>query len=240
MRPDLEVGCPVISPVEVCDLTVKKGDYTVLNNVSLTLEEGVFAALVGPSGCGKTSLLRVLSQLDRPSNGVVRYWGHEAERRNATVWLEDRHFYPLVTYVPQTLALWPHLTIRENMIFATMGLLDVRSKLESLCEYLEIGELLDRRPPNVSQGQRQRCALVRALLLAPKILLLDEITAALDENLAKNVWKLLRQFARDGGSILASTHGERLASACDYSYRIRDKVVICERPLSVSGNVQPP
>jgi ABC-type multidrug transport system ATPase subunit len=240
MKPDLEVICPVTYPVEICDLTLIKGDYTVLNNVSLTLEEGVFAALIGPSGCGKTSLLRVLSQLDRPSNGVIRFWGHEAERRNGTIWLEDRHFYPLVTYVPQTLALWPHLTIRENMLFATRGLLNTQSKLESLCEYLEIGELLDRRPPNVSQGQRQRCALVRALLLAPKILLLDEITAALDESLARNVWNLLRQFARDGGSILASTHGERLASACDYSYRIRDKAVICERPLSFSGDPKLP
>src|SRR5207302_6204785 len=204
-----EVGVSSLTadPIQVCDLTLKKGDYTVLSDVSLILEKGRFVALVGPSGCGKTSLLRVLALLDQPASGVVHYWGKEPGPRNGIIWLGGDHFYPRITYVPQTLALWPHLTIRENMLFATNQSPQVCNKLDDLCRYLEISAVLDRKPLNVSQGQRQRCALVRALLLRPTILLLDEITAALDEDLARKVWKLLRSFARDGGSILASTHG---------------------------------
>src|SRR4029077_16618454 len=120
---------------------------------------------------------------------------------------------------------WPHMTIRENMLFATKTSPQIPGKLERLCSYLEISAILDRKPAYVSQGQRQRCALVRALLLAPTILLLDEITAALDEDLAANVWTLLRSFAQEGGTILASTHGRRLAVACDFCIRIRNRTV---------------
>ena len=233
MKLRAEVSNSATHPIEVRGLTLQKGDYTVLSDISFVLEKGTFAALVGPSGCGKTSLLRVLAMLDQPASGVVHFWGRAPEPRNGTVSLAEGPFYPRITYVPQALALWPHLTIRENMLFATSGSTQVCSKLESLCAYLEIAEILDRKPPCVSQGQRQRCALVRALLLCPTILLLDEITAALDEDLAKNVWSLLRTFAEEGGSILASTHGARLASACDYSYRIRQKLLTRDKPSRI-------
>jgi ABC-type lipoprotein export system ATPase subunit len=226
----VEIPCSTSFPIDVYNLTLKKGDYIVLSDISFVLEKGTFVALVGPSGCGKTSLLRVLALLDQPTSGHVHFWGQKPSPRDGTVCLGHDPFYPRITYVPQTLALWPHLTIRENMLFATTESPGVCSKLESLCKHLDILTILDRKPPCVSQGQRQRCALVRALLLDPTILLLDEITAALDEDLAKNVWKLLRRFAEEGGSILASTHGARLASACDYSYRIRDHSLITIRP----------
>jgi ABC-type multidrug transport system ATPase subunit len=217
-----------VDAVEARGITICKAGLPILDDISLTLKEGVFAALIGPSGCGKTSLLRVLAHLDAPFNGTTLFWGEQPELRKGSVWLASSHFYPRVTYVPQTLALWPHLTIRENMLFAAGDSPRVCSKLENLATYLEMSTILDRRPRSVSQGQRQRCALVRALLLTPAILLLDEITAALDEDLARKVWKLLRTFVQDGGTILASTHGARLAAACDYSYRIRQHKIVLE------------
>jgi ABC-type lipoprotein export system ATPase subunit len=226
------VSSPATYPIEACDLTLTKGDYIVLNNVSLALQKGTFAALIGPSGCGKTSLLRVLSLLDQPTRGVVHFWGNEAKKKNGTIWLAaGTPLYPRISFVPQTLALWPHLTIRENMLFATNESSQVCSKLNSLSAELQMSAILNRKPAYVSQGQRQRCALVRALLLTPSVLLLDEITSALDENLARDVWSLLRSFANEGGTILASTHSGRLASSCDYCYRIRDKSLCIEPPL---------
>ena len=215
--------------IEVRGLSLRKGEYEVLNEVSFALEKGKFAALVGPSGCGKTSLLRVLALLDQPHSGVLRFWGEKAEERHRIPYVGNKRFYPRVTFVPQTLALWPHLTLRENALFATDKSAQVHDQLNLLSRQLDVTSVLSRKPLDASQGQRQRCALIRALLLTPTILLLDEITAALDEDLAKNVWALLRAFARDGGSILASTHGARLAAACDYSYRIRQKTVIREK-----------
>jgi ABC-type lipoprotein export system ATPase subunit len=229
MIPEMQDTRSTTYALEGKGLTLRKGDYTILSDVSFRLEQGTFAALVGPSGCGKTSLLRTLALLDAPAEGVVHFWGKEPEQKRGSVWLGNDRFYPQITYVPQTLALWPHMTIRENILFATNESSQIYSNLERLCKYLEISTILDRKPPLVSQGQRQRCALVRALLLAPTILLLDEITAALDENIAKNVWNLPRSFADDGGSILASTHSGRLASACDYCFRIRNKSLYLER-----------
>ena len=215
-------------PIEVNSLTIKKGEHLVLDNVALTLEKGVFAALVGPSGCGKTSLLRVLALLDKPTSGTVRCWGCEYNGGVGSSQMDGESIYPRLNYVPQTLGLWPHLTIRENLLFAAPKTRAIIDKLREMCEQLDIVAILDRKPPNASQGQRQRSALVRALLLEPQVLLLDEMTAALDGRLASTVWSLLQTFARNGGVILASTHDTRLASQCDKSYRIRENSLIRE------------
>jgi putative ABC transport system ATP-binding protein len=208
--------------IEARNINIRKSDHLILNNVSFRIEPGSFAALVGPSGSGKTSLLRVLSLLDPAAGGSLRFWGHEPKVFRSTIHLGGDPFYPRVTYVPQTIALWPHMTLRENILFATNESSAVRNRFKNLCDYLEISEIVDRKPFSVSQGQRQRCALARALLLRPKLLLLDEITAALDEGLARKVWHILRSFANEGATIFASTHSGRLASACDSYFRIRD------------------
>jgi ABC-type multidrug transport system ATPase subunit len=212
-------------PIEASDIAVIKGGHLILGNVSFRLESGSFVALVGPSGSGKTSLLRVLSLLDTPAGGTLRFWGHEPRPIGSAFRVGGHRFYPAVSYVPQTLALWPHMTLLENILFAANGSTQLCEKLEYLCDCLEITEIIGRKPLFVSQGQRQRCALARALLLQPKLLFLDEITAALDEHLARKVWQLLREFTAAGMTIFASTHSGRLASACDYHFQIRECMV---------------
>src|SRR5262249_17923930 len=126
-----------------------------------------------------------------------------------------------------------HLTVRENLQFALKASPSVNDALGALCEELEITEILDRRPRFVSQGQQQRAALARTLLLRPSILFVDEVTAALDERLAMKVWILLRRLVSSGASILASTHDPRLASQCDYALKIRDNTLFELQPGEV-------
>jgi len=196
------------------DLQIVKGSVTVLQSINFNLRSGEFAALVGPSGSGKTSLLRVLASLDPPSSGAITYcWtdGPNAEFR----------LYPSLSYIPQTISLWPHFTFRQNLLFATNQSFEVINRMHTLCDHLQLTPLLDRKPPKASQGQRQRFSLVRALLLEPIVLLCDEVTSALDEELAKTVWSILRDFVNRGGAVLASTHDGDLRSQCDSVYIIK-------------------
>jgi ABC-type multidrug transport system ATPase subunit len=214
--------------LDVAHVSIKKGEHLVLKECSFSLERGRFAALVGPSGSGKTSLLRVLALLDRPAHGTISFFGSPAYERGDTWFIKGRALYPSVTYVPQTLAMWPHMTLRENMMFSIKKASDVAKKLDYFSSRLGLTGLLDRKPQYVSQGQKQRCALVRALLLNPMVLLLDEITAALDEDLASDVWRLLLSLARQGCAIIASTHSGTLALQCDYRFRIRNQAISVE------------
>lgn len=229
-----------VQPVDARGLRITKGSDILLNNIYIKLERGDFAALVGPSGCGKTSLLRVLSLLDQPTCGTVRLFGREYKSDAASSICHDS-IYPRLNYVPQTLGLWPHLTIRENLLFATDGKSNTAMQLEHLCKLLGIATILDRKPQFASQGQRQRSALVRAMVLQPQVLLLDEMTAALDGKLASIVWDLLRTFANDGGVVLASTHDPSLALQCSKVYRICDTAIKIERMAAHGdGSTQSP
>jgi len=210
-------------------LRIDKSGNTILSDVTLTIERGTFAALAGPSGSGKTSLLRVMALLDTAAAGSVRLWHREFTPAMVLQSKSQESVYPRLNYVPQTLGLWPHLTIHDNLTFAIGNSSLNGSSLEELCSELNIDAILDRRPANVSQGQRQRAALARALLLRPEILLLDEVTAALDRPLANIVWELLQRFAANGGAILASTHDAFLAERCKRLYRISAGRVALER-----------
>lgn len=209
------------------DITILRNGRPILKGSSLSLGRGEFTALAGPSGSGKTSLLRVLANLDAPAGGEI----YVSNERNDEMLLNDiDRVHPYLTYVPQTLALWPHMTLRDNLHFSCNG--NPGELLDALCSELELDEALDRKPASASQGQRQRCALIRALLLRPRILLLDEITAALDERLASVTWAILRRLANGGVAVLASTHDARLSALCDDTIQLHSFDL---RRVSVTG-----
>jgi molybdate transport system ATP-binding protein len=165
--------------------------------------ESDHVAIVGPSGSGKSTLLRALAGLEPGAQGHVSF--------GDDVWLDsDSGVYTpawerRVGWVPQDALLFPHLSLRENLAYAGAGQPDV----ERMAASLFLSDLLDRRPRFLSGGERQRVALGRALLSAPRMLLLDEPVSALDRPLRSEVAAMVRAFARDSGTpIVLVSHDE--------------------------------
>src|SRR5262245_4668690 len=155
--------------IEISDLAVRQGKFA-LAGVSLAVPAGQYAVLMGRSGCGKTTILEAVAGLRPPAAGSIALAGRDVTRLRPAA----RH----VGYVPQDGALFPTMTVRENLGFA----LDVRGdppaavekRVDELAGWLGIVQLLDRKPYFLSGGEKQRVALGRALASHPPVLLLDE------------------------------------------------------------------
>jgi molybdate transport system ATP-binding protein len=158
------------------NFSLQQGSFSL--EIDRQLTSGI-TALFGPSGAGKTTILDAIAGLRRPSRGTIaigdRVLFQSTEgSRHVDLPPHQRH----VGYVPQDVALFPHMNVRRNVLFGRRE--GQRLALETVVTMLEIGELLDRRVPDLSGGERQRVALARALMSAPELLLLDEPLAAVD------------------------------------------------------------
>jgi len=151
----------------------------VIKDISIDVEDGEFVVLVGPSGCGKSTLLRMIAGLETISGGEVRISG---ETMNA-VPPKERD----IAMVFQNYALYPHMTVAQNMGFSLklkkVPKAEIRAKVERAADILGLGPLLDRRPKQLSGGQRQRVAMGRAIVRDPKVFLFDEPLSNLDAKL---------------------------------------------------------
>jgi ABC-type sugar transport system ATPase subunit len=162
--------------VELRNVSKRYGNVEVINNLSLGVEEGSFTALLGPSGCGKSTLLRMVAGLEEITSGQCFIAGTEvtstppAKRGAAMVF--------------QNYALYPHLTVRQNIAFSLSLAHAPKSvqneQVERISRMLQLDQLLDRRPAELSGGQRQRVAIGRALVREPKVFLFDEPLSNLD------------------------------------------------------------
>jgi len=190
------------------------GDQTVVRNLSLTIPEGAFTALLGPSGCGKTTTLRILAGLERLSSGRLT--------------LGNRLLADAVTHLPpearnmgmvfQSYALWPHMTVAENVGYPLKlkkvnGAARHKQVLAAL-EVVELAAYADRSPQDLSGGQRQRVALARCLVSEPQVVLLDEPLANLDRHLRATMEQTFREFhRRTGATFVYVTHDQAEAMA---------------------------
>lgn len=189
------------------NITKKYGERTILKDVSIEIEHGKITSIIGPSGSGKTTLLKALSLLDLPNFGTVIiddkvYNFPDDTNKIMTPW-------PKVSVVFQQLFIWPHLTMRKNieLPLEVRGLLEEnKSYLEELYEMFDMKGFINRFPNEVSLGQRQRGALVRALALKPEYLLLDEITSSLDVEQSEIILSHLTKIKNKGVGIIMVAH----------------------------------
>ena len=172
-----------MASVELVNVTKRFGDVVAVNNVSLKVRSGEFFAILGPSGCGKTTLLRLIAGLETPDTGEIYIGG-----------VLQNHLHPRdrdVAMVFQNYALYPHMTVLENIMFPLevrrkqLGLTkeEIKKRAIYIASLLGIQELLNRYPRELSGGQQQRVALARALVRKPKVWLLDEPLSNLDAKL---------------------------------------------------------
>jgi ABC-type polar amino acid transport system ATPase subunit len=185
------------------------GSRKLVHDVSVACASGNAIAIVGPNGAGKTVLLKALAMADPPSTGEIDVDGLRYVFPPPSGQILEQA-WPCLTFVFQQLFLWPHLTLRDNILMpAELKSGDngsTQKRADHLTQFLGIDSLLSRFPNQVSGGQRQRAAIARALLLQPKWLLLDEPTSAQDVEQVVTLTELLREAKTNGVGIIFSTH----------------------------------
>ena len=190
------------------------GDHVVLDDVSLEVERGEVIVIIGPSGCGKSTFLRCLNALEPIQGGKVSVAGKSVDGGERDL-VELRQ---KVGMVFQSYDLFPHMTVLDNITLAPMKARGVareaaEGQARALLERVGLAEKADSYPRQLSGGQKQRVAIARALAMEPEILLLDEVTAALDPEMVREVLDVILDLAREGKTMLIVTHEMQFARA---------------------------
>jgi len=209
--------------IEFRDVVKKFGDNTVLNDLNFTVAKGERVTLIGPSGSGKTTILRLVMTLEELTGGYIHVGGtplQYEDQGGKRVRVPDktrRRTTTQIGMVFQHFNLFPNMTVLENITEApihVMGLskAEAISKAEGLLEKVGMGDKRDFNPSQLSGGQQQRVAIARALAMDPEILLLDEVTSALDPELVGEVLAVLKDIAAETDiSMLIVTHEMQFA-----------------------------
>jgi spermidine/putrescine transport system ATP-binding protein len=220
--------------LEIRNVSRRFGDFLAVNDVSLSIEAGEFFCLLGPSGCGKTTLLRMVAGFDVPDGG--------------SIWLDGRDMGGIppearnVHTVFQSYALFPHMTVAENIGFplrmAKVAPEEVRARVDEALEDVSLTGMSGRYPNELSGGQRQRVAVARALVNRPKLLLLDEPLAALDAKLKERMQLELITLQKEVGiTFVYVTHDQQEALALAHRIAVMNhgKVEQLDEPSRIYG-----
>ncbi|MCK3831679.1 amino acid ABC transporter ATP-binding protein [Pseudomonas fluorescens] len=199
------------------------GEAQVLKGIDLSVQSGEVVVILGPSGCGKSTLLRCLNGLEVAHSGSLRFAGVELLDKN-TDWRQVRQDIGMVF---QSYHLFPHMSVIDNILLGPLKVQrrdprEAREQAQKLLERVGLADKRDAFPRQLSGGQQQRIAIVRSLCMNPQVMLFDEVTAALDPEMVKEVLEVIQGLARDGMTLLIVTHEMAFARA------VADRVVFME------------
>jgi polar amino acid transport system ATP-binding protein len=205
------------------------GANHVLRGVDLYVDEHDVVCLIGPSGCGKSTLLRCINALEEIDGGTIHIDGEQASGRGVDLdgLRQD------VGIVFQSFNLFPHMTVLDNVTLAPRKVLglprkEANDRALTLLSRIGLDEKARDYPDRLSGGQQQRVAIVRALAMQPRLLLLDEITSALDPELVSEVLNIVRELAAEGMTMLLATHEMAFAREVSSKVCFLDEGIIFE------------
>lgn len=196
---------------------------TILNNLSLEVKKGEVVVILGPSGCGKSTLLRCINGLETIQNGEILLNGENIrESKQAMYAIRQK-----IGMVFQSYDLFPHMNILDNITLGPVKAQgrkkeEVRREAEQLLERVGLLDKINAYPRQLSGGQKQRVAIVRALCMHPEIMLFDEVTAALDPEMVREVLDVMLELAKQGTTMLIVTHEMSFARA------IADRIIFLD------------
>jgi polar amino acid transport system ATP-binding protein len=209
--------------IELSGLSKHFGDTPVLRDIDLKVQEGEVVVILGPSGCGKSTLLRCLNGLEQAHAGTYSFAGTVLPA-NAD-WRTVRQ---QVGMVFQSYHLFPHMTVLDNILLGPLEVQkrapdEARRQADTLLARVGLTDKRDAYPRELSGGQQQRIAIVRALCMNPRVMLFDEVTAALDPEMVKEVLEVILDLAQGGMTMLIVTHELAFARA------VADRIVFMDR-----------
>jgi len=215
-------------------LTRRFGDRIAVDDVSFELAPGEILALLGPNGAGKTTTLRMLAGLIRPSSGTIRFGGETLTRQNAPR-LRSR-----IGFLTETPGLWERLDVRQNLlVYAKLhGLPAPEQSVDDALETFDMRDRARDRAAQLSKGLKQRVALARTLLHRPDVILLDEPTAGLDPESAREVRELVLRLRNERRTVLVSTHNlDEVERVADRVAILRSRLVAVDTPAALRARL---
>ena len=203
------------------------GNNVILDDVNLTVKQGEVIVIIGPSGCGKSTLLRCINALEAIQEGQILLDGEKIEPKSKNL----TQLRQKIGMVFQSYELFPHLSVLDNIMLAPTKVQkrpkdEVKEEALALLERVGLAEKAKSYPRELSGGQKQRVAIVRALCMHPEILLFDEVTAALDPEMVREVLDVMLNLAAQGRTMLIVTHEMQFAKA------VADRVIFLD-----NGNI---
>jgi polar amino acid transport system ATP-binding protein len=215
--------------------SARSEDNRILKDLTLNIKKGEVVVILGPSGCGKSTLLRCINGLEDIDSGTISLNGEviaQAGRESKRKWHEIRQKIGMVF---QSYDLFPHMTILENILLGPLKVQnrtkeEAKEQAELLLDRVGLLQKKDSYPRQLSGGQKQRVAIVRALCMNPEIMLFDEVTAALDPEMVKEVLDVILELAKQGMTMAIVTHEMKFAKA------VADRIIFLDGGVVIEEN----
>ncbi len=223
--------------LELKNVYVSYKDKSILEDINLIINDGDVVAIIGPSGAGKSTLIRTMNLLVEPTKGSVLFNGVMLTKDNINKMREN------IGMVFQQFELFPHLSVLDNMVLAPVKLNKMKKsdaiiKAKELLNKVNLANKIDAFPNSLSGGEKQRVAIVRSLMLDPKMMLFDEPTSALDPEMVKEVLNVIKQLAKNKMTICIVTH--EMKFAYEVSNRVlfidQKKIIADDKPEIIFNN----